>query len=151
MTTLVAGKLHGVHVTEATVNGQGSITLDPEHCEPVGFAPMEFVEIWNKTTGARTSAYVLLGERGSRCCIVDGAAARTCQPGDPLIICNPVASRDSHITDIVPRILTFDRDNHVIERLTYATFRDAQGRSRCSLVDEANVSQLISLVTAIGR
>lgn len=33
MRKIVAGKLHGIHVTEANLNYHGSITLDPDHCE----------------------------------------------------------------------------------------------------------------------
>lgn len=83
MRKIVAGKLHGIHVTEANLDYHGSITLDPDHCEEAGLLPMEFVEIWNKNSGARISTYVIPGERGSRSCILNGAAARTCQPGDP--------------------------------------------------------------------
>lgn len=31
---------------------------------------MEFVELWNKNSDPRISTYVILGEGGSRCCIV---------------------------------------------------------------------------------
>lgn len=88
---------------------------------------MEFVEIWNKNSGARISTYVILGERGSRCCVLNGAAARTCQPGDPVIICNSVYLDESRITEITPRVLTFDRDNRVTKVLTYSVERDAGG------------------------
>lgn len=71
MRKIVAGKLHGIHVTDANLNYHGSITLDPDHCEEAGILPMEFVEIWNKNSGARISTYVILGERGSRCCILN--------------------------------------------------------------------------------
>ncbi|MER9082767.1 aspartate 1-decarboxylase [Mesorhizobium sp. M0895] len=80
MRKIVAGKLHGIHVTEANLNYHGSITLDPDHCEEAGILPMDSWETWSKTSGARISTYVILGERGSRCCILNGAAARTCQP-----------------------------------------------------------------------
>src|SRR5690606_5635380 len=76
---VVRGKLHGIRVTGADLNYHGSITLDPDHCEAAGILPMEFVDIWNKASGARISTYVIYGERGSRCCILNGAAARTCQ------------------------------------------------------------------------
>lgn len=61
MRKLVAGKLHGIYVTEANLSYHGSITLDPDHCEQAGILPMEFVEIWNKNSGARISTYVILG------------------------------------------------------------------------------------------
>ena len=86
----VGGKLHGIRVTDANLDYHGSITLDPAHCEAAGILPLEFVDVWNKNSGARITTYVILGQRGSRCCILNGAAARTCQPGDELIICSSV-------------------------------------------------------------
>ena len=58
MKQFVASKLHGIYVTEANLNYHGSITLDPDHCEAVGLQPLEFVDIWNKNSGARISTYV---------------------------------------------------------------------------------------------
>jgi aspartate 1-decarboxylase len=128
MRKIVAGKLHGIHVTDANINYHGSVTLDPDHCEQAGILPMEFVEIWNKHSGARISTYVILGERGSRCCILNGAAARTCQRGDPVIICSSVYLDEARITEIKPRVLTFDRCNRVKEVLAYSVERDRCGR-----------------------
>ncbi|WP_439501084.1 aspartate 1-decarboxylase [Aminobacter ciceronei] len=138
MRKIVAGKLHGIHVTEANLNYHGSITLDPDHCEEAGILPMEFVEIWNKSSGARISTYVILGERGSRCCILNGAAARTCQAGDQVIICNSVYLNESEITALKPRVLTFDKDNRIADRLTYSVERDQAGRYSFSILDEAS-------------
>ncbi|WAX93895.1 aspartate 1-decarboxylase [Aminobacter sp. NyZ550] len=138
MRKIVAGKLHGIHVTEANLNYHGSITLDPDHCEEAGILPMEFVEIWNKSSGARISTYVILGERGSRCCILNGAAARTCQAGDQVIICNSVYLNESEITALKPRVLTFDKDNRIADRLTYSVGRDQAGRYSFSILDEAS-------------
>lgn len=76
MRKVLAAKLHGIHVTEANLRYHGSITLDPNQCHEAGILPMEFVEIWNKNSGARTSTYVIFGEPGSRCCVLNGAAAR---------------------------------------------------------------------------
>ncbi|MGF7005826.1 aspartate 1-decarboxylase [Aminobacter sp. BE322] len=136
MRKIVAGKLHGIHITEANLNYHGSITLDPDHCEAAGILPMEFVEIWNKNSGARISTYVILGERGSRCCILNGAAARTCQAGDQVIICNSAYVDESELTVLKPRVLTFDKDNHIAERLTYSVERDQAGRYSFSILDE---------------
>ncbi|MGX9182214.1 aspartate 1-decarboxylase [Mesorhizobium sp. BHbdii] len=137
MRKILAGKLHGIRITEANLDYHGSITLDPAHCEAAGFLPMEFVEIWNKNSGARISTYVIPGESGSRCCILNGAAARTCQPGDPLIICNSVYVEGAELTALKPRVLTFDRDNHIAERLTYSVERNADGGYSFSILNEA--------------
>lgn len=143
MRKIVAGKLHGIHVTEANLNYHGSITLDPDHCETAGILPMEFVEIWNKNSGARISTYVILGERGSRCCILNGAAARTCQAGDQIIICNSVYVDERQLTSLKPCILTFDQDNHLCERLSYSVERDGHGRYSFSILDEADTALAI--------
>ncbi|TIO26775.1 aspartate 1-decarboxylase [Mesorhizobium sp.] len=148
MRKIVAGKLHGIHVTEANLDYHGSITLDPDHCEEAGFLPMEFVEIWNKNSGARISTYVIPGERGSRCCILNGAAARTCQPGDPLIICNCVYVEEAELTALKPRVLTFDRDNHITARLTYSVERDADGGYSFAILDEAGAA--LSVPALVG-
>ncbi|MER9645264.1 aspartate 1-decarboxylase [Mesorhizobium sp. M0239] len=120
MRKVVAAKLHGITVTDADLNYHGSITLDPDHCNEAGIFPLEFVDIWNKSSGARISTYVIYGERGSRCCVLNGAAARTCQVGDEVIVCSSIYIEDHQIVQIEPRVLTFDRDNSVSNRLFYS-------------------------------
>lgn len=142
MRKLVAGKLHGIYVTEANLNYHGSITLDPDHCEEAGILPMKFVEIWNKSSGARISTYVILGERGSRCCILNGAAARTCQPGDSVYL------DETRITALKPKVLTFDEDNRVRDRLSYSVDIDPQGRYTFDILDEANTTRPVSLLVS---
>ena len=136
MRKIVAGKLHGIYVTEANLDYHGSITLDPDHCEEAGILPMEFVEIWNKNSGARISTYVILGERGSRCCVLNGAAARTCQAGDQVIICNSVYLDETQLATLKPRVLTFDKDNRVVDRLTYSVESNAEGGYSFSILND---------------
>lgn len=135
MKKIVAAKLHGIYITECELNYHGSITLDPDHCELAGIMPMEFVEIWNKQSGARISTYVIYGERGSNCCIVNGAAARTCQAGDQIIICSSDYRDASALTEMTPKVVTFERDNSVAEVLEYRTRRNARGWYDFEIVD----------------
>lgn len=134
MRKIVAAKLHGIRVTGADLDYHGSITLDPDHCEAAGILPMEFVDIWNKHSGARISTYVIYGERGSQCCILNGAAARTCQRGDEIIICNSLYVDESEIERIKPVILTFNPDNSINERLGYDVSRDEQNRLTFNII-----------------
>ncbi|TEA77583.1 aspartate 1-decarboxylase [Allopusillimonas ginsengisoli] len=134
MRKVVRGKLHGIRVTGADLDYHGSITLDPDHCEAAGILPMEFVDIWNKNSGARISTYVIYGERGSRCCILNGAAARTCQRGDEVIIANSVYVNENEIEHIKPSILTFHPDNTINERLGYSVGHDDQDRLTFKIV-----------------
>ncbi|HLG85828.1 MAG TPA: aspartate 1-decarboxylase [Alphaproteobacteria bacterium] len=119
MIRVIRAKLHGIRVTGADLNYHGSITLDPEHCRLAGIYPLEFVEIWNKTTGARISTYVIYGEAGSRCCILNGAAARTCHAGDELIIAASDYIEPRQLAQMHPRILTFTSENAIDEKLAY--------------------------------
>jgi aspartate 1-decarboxylase len=111
--SMMIAKLHGLRVTGSLLHYEGSIALDPEHCEAAGMLPLEFVEIWNKTTGSRISTYIIHGERGSRCCVLNGAAARTCQPGDELIIAARADVSPSELDAFESRTLIFGEDNRI--------------------------------------
>lgn len=128
MRKFVTAKLHGITVTGADLEYHGSITLDPDHCELAGIVPLEFVDIWNKNSGARISTYVIYGERGSKCCILNGAAARTCQKGDVVIISASRYAAAREVYDQQPTVLTFDGENNVDETLRYKVGMDDQGR-----------------------
>jgi aspartate 1-decarboxylase len=127
--SMMIAKLHGLRVTGALLDYEGSIELDPEHCEGAGMLPLEFVEIWNKTTGARISTYVIPGERGSRCCVLNGAAARTCQVGDELIIAAKASVNDDELCDFVSRVVTFCAENRVLHRFEHRLARTDSGYS----------------------
>ena len=125
--SMMIAKLHGLRVTGAELHYEGSIALDPEHCEAAGILPHEFVEIWNKTTGARISTYVIPGERGSRCCVLNGAAARTCQIGDELIIAARASVSGDELCDFVSRVVTFCAENRVSHQYVYRLVKDDGG------------------------
>ena len=120
MIEIVRAKLHGIRVTACDLEYHGSITLDPEICHQAGIYPLEFVYIWNKSSGARIATYVIFGEPGSRCCVLNGAAARTCQKGDEVIICaSEYVQTPQEIAGKHPSVLTFDENNNVREHLRY--------------------------------
>ena len=123
MLKIVRAKFHGITVTGADLDYHGSITLDPDQCGLAGVYPMEFVEIWNKATGDRFSTYVIFGEPGSRCCILNGAAARKCQPGDQMIVAASEYASPRELPDIKPKILTFKTGNRIDKVLEYDVFK----------------------------
>jgi aspartate 1-decarboxylase len=150
MRKLIGGKLHGIRVTQSNLDYHGSITLDPDHCEAAGILPLEFVEIWNKNSGARISTYVILGERGSRCCIMNGAAARTCQQGDELIICSSIYMSGS-IAGHSPAVVTLDADNNIDETLCYTVSLDGDGRYHFAILNEGGARLKIPLRSGSGE
>ncbi len=125
MIKIIRAKLHGIHVTDSSLNYQGSITLDPLHCKKAGIYPLEFVEIWNKSNGSRISTYVIFGEAGSNCCVLNGAAARHCQVGDEIIIgASEFVNSPEDICKIKPSVLTFNKDNSIASILRYDAYKD---------------------------
>jgi len=146
MQRFVRAKLHGLRVTGADLNYHGSITLDPEICRDAGLDPLEFVEIWNKNSGARISTYVLYGVPGSRCCVLNGAAARTCQVGDEVIIASATYGSFDDMVESHPRVLTFDDRNEIAEAITYRVFRNERGEPDMAIEGEGGVIPIRKLV-----
>lgn len=124
MIKILRAKLHGLRVTGAVLDYHGSISLDPLMCKRAGIVPTEFVEIWNKNSGARISTYVIYGAPGSNCCILNGAAARTCQMGDEIIIAAAEYVDRRHLAGKTQTVLTFHEDNRIHSIITYHTIDD---------------------------
>ena len=82
--TLMKSKIHRVKVTRTDINYNGSITIDRKLCAKADLLEHEKVDIYNISTGARFSTYVLYGRKGM--IGVNGAAARLVQKGDLVII-----------------------------------------------------------------
>ncbi len=83
---VLKSKLHRVKVTEANLNYEGSITIDEDLMDKVGFFPYEKVQVLNFNNGARIETYIIVGARGSNVICMNGPAARHAQVGDELII-----------------------------------------------------------------
>lgn len=116
MKQFVTAKLHCVRVTASSLNYHGSITLDPLWLAATGLEFGEFVEIYNKASGARISTYIIEGTHGARECILNGAAARTCQVGDELII---VGRQWCGFRPERAPVLIFNEKNEVVETILY--------------------------------
>jgi aspartate 1-decarboxylase len=84
--TMLKSKIHRATVTDANLNYEGSITIDPELCRAARIRAFERVEVYNCNNGERFATYVILGEPGEVC--LNGAAARLVAPGDIVIICS---------------------------------------------------------------
>lgn len=81
---LMRCKIHRATVTEADLNYEGSISLDPVLIKAAGLFLHEKVDILNCNNGARFTTYVIEGKKGQVC--LNGAAARLVQKGDLVII-----------------------------------------------------------------
>ena len=99
MRTMMKAKIHRATVTEANLEYEGSITIDPDLLEAADILPYERVDVLDVTNGARLSTYVIEGERGSGEICVNGAAAHLIKPHDLVIICSYVQVEDAETRD----------------------------------------------------
>ena len=83
---LLKAKLHRIRVTEANLDYEGSLTLDPDDMEAVGILPYERILCANVENGNRFETYAIAGRRGSHVCCLNGAAAHKGKVGDRLIV-----------------------------------------------------------------
>lgn len=83
---VLKAKLHRIRVTEACLDYEGSLTLDPDDMEAVGILPYEKILCADVENGNRFETYAIAGERGSGVCCLNGAAARLGKVGDRLIV-----------------------------------------------------------------
>ncbi len=88
MRTMLKSKIHRATVTEANVEYEGSISIDPDLLEAADMLPYERVDVLDVTNGARLQTYVIEGLRGSGEVCVNGAAAHRVKPHDLVIICS---------------------------------------------------------------
>jgi len=81
---MLKSKIHRATVTDANLNYEGSVSIDPVLCEKARLLPFERVEIYNCNNGERFATYVIYGKPGEIC--LNGAAARLVHKGDLVII-----------------------------------------------------------------
>ncbi len=78
------GKIHRATVTEAHLDYEGSLAVDPELIAAAGMVVGEKVQVVNLNNGARFETYLIKGEPGQVC--LNGPAARLGLAGDLVII-----------------------------------------------------------------
>lgn len=109
--TMFKSKLHQMVVTEANLNYEGSITIDQDLLDAAHLLPYEKVQVLNITNGSRLETYTIPGERGSRICCMNGAAARLTQVGDRVIIISYVEMTPEEAKNYRPRTVVVDENN----------------------------------------
>ena len=113
MRWVLRSKIHKATVTEADVRYVGSITIDEDLMEQVGFWPGEKVLVVSNTSGQRLETYVITGERGSGVICMNGAAALLIKRGEEIIVMG------FELTDkpIAPVAILVDKSNRFLRNL----------------------------------
>lgn len=103
--TVLRTKIHGVQVTRANVEYEGSLTLDADLFDRADFVPYEKITVANIANGERFETYVIRGERGPREVCLNGAAARLGTVGDRLIVLAFTRMPEEAARDFKPTIV----------------------------------------------
>ncbi|MGI6452603.1 MAG: aspartate 1-decarboxylase [Syntrophomonadaceae bacterium] len=112
---MLKSKIHRAVVTEANLNYIGSITIDKEILEAANIIENEKVTVVNVNNGQRFETYALEGERGSKVCCLNGAAARLAEIGDIIIILTYTIMEEEKCQNFQPRVVFMDEDNNIRE------------------------------------
>ncbi len=116
-------------VTEANLMYEGSITIDQDLLDLANLLPYEKVQVVNITNGSRLETYTIPGERGSRICCLNGAAARLTQIGDRIIVISYANMTPEEAKTHKPVVVVVDENNNptkVIDETKYATEYDLE-------------------------
>ncbi len=123
---MLRGKLHGLTITHANKDYEGSICLPPELIEAAGFVPNEAVQVWNITSGTRLETYVLRGIEGSKDVAINGAAAHLIAPGDKVIVAAFGWFPEHMVALHQPKVVFMAPDNSIKEQRIEKPFAIAQ-------------------------
>ena len=107
-------KIHRAVITDADLEYEGSVTIDPELMDAADIAEYEAVNIWNVTRGTRLETYALRGEPGSRVCCVNGAAAHLMRKGDTVIIATFHDVEEEAVEGYEPTVVLVDPNNEIV-------------------------------------
>jgi aspartate 1-decarboxylase len=114
-------KIHRATVTDANLNYEGSISVDPTLLEAADILEYEQVHVVNIANGARFETYAMRGREGSGEVVINGAAARLVQPGDMVIIFSYASYEAAELEDFEPTFVFVDADNRIAPRAARRT------------------------------
>jgi aspartate 1-decarboxylase len=108
-------KIHRATVTQADLDYEGSLTLDPALLEAADILPFEQVHVWNVTRGTRLSTYAIAGEPGTGVVCINGAAAHLVSPGDLVIVATFTELDEAEARRHKPRVVLVDAHNRIVQ------------------------------------
>jgi aspartate 1-decarboxylase len=117
---LLKSRIHRAKVTKSdlTYEGsiavyEGSIAVDAALLEASDIQPFEAVLVWNVTNGTRLRTYAFPLRAGSGEICLNGAAARSAQAGDVVIIASFAWVDEKEA--MRPKLVFVDAQNRIVE------------------------------------
>lgn len=106
---LLKCKIHRATVTDADLNYEGSVSIDPDLIAAAGLYEFEKVDVLNCNNGERLTTYVIVGKAGEIC--LNGPAARKVTKGDKVIICAYASMTEDQVKSFRPTLVFVDENN----------------------------------------
>ena len=113
---LLKSKIHRAQVTAASLDYEGSLTIDTALMAEAGLLPYERILCSNLANGARFETYAIPGQRGSGDIHLNGATAHLGKVGDRLTIMSFVAVEAAEAKTWQPRVIVLGAQNAIINR-----------------------------------
>jgi aspartate 1-decarboxylase len=113
---MLRSKIHRATVTDANLEYEGSLTVDPLLLEAAGILPYEQVSVSNLNNGERFETYVIPGKRGAGEMVLNGPTARKGLKGDKVIVFCYEHFNEEELKFFKPRIVLVDENNRSREK-----------------------------------
>ncbi len=123
--TLLKSKIHRATVTDANLQYEGSVTLDPLLMEAADVLDHERVEIYDIDNGERFATYAIPGVPGEGQVVLNGAAAHKVRPGHLVIICTYASYEEQEARRHHPDLVYVDAANRIVEHKSARTVATA--------------------------
>ena len=114
---MLRSKIHRATVTEANLEYEGSLTVDPILIEAADMLPYQLVHVSNLQNGERFETYIIPGKRGSGDMVLNGPTARRGVKGDKVIVFCYEFFSEEELKTYQPRIILVDAQNKVAKEL----------------------------------
>jgi aspartate 1-decarboxylase len=121
--TFCTGKLHRIHVTEARLDYEGSITIDSRLIQAAGIVPFQLVHINSMASAVHWETYVIPGRAGEVC--LNGCPARLFRPGDEVIVLALGHGTPDEAAGVEQKVVHVDPRNRIVRVVT----RTAKGKT----------------------
>jgi aspartate 1-decarboxylase len=113
---MLRSKIHRATVTDANLEYEGSLTVDPVLLEAASILPYEQVAVSNLNNGERFETYVIPGKPGSGEMVLNGPTARRGVKSDKIIVFCYEYFNEEELKTFKPKIVLVDEKNRVREK-----------------------------------
>lgn len=130
MRIMLKSKIHKARVTRATIDYEGSISIDKKLMEEADILPYEQVQVLNLNNGARFTTYAVGADSGE--IGVNGAAARLAAVGDTVIILSFCHIDEDEACHFSPKLVCVDAENAITKTKTMVEAIPFGGGDKCA-------------------